>query len=161
MKKLVKLISLFTFFMLAISLTSCKSKTSDADLKAKVETALKDDPMAANTMVSVNDGVVTLTGECKDDMCKAHCEDEAAKVDGVKSVVNNLTVAPPVVNAGNMELENGLRDALKDVPDVQGSVNDGTIVLTGEIEKDKWMMVKQTLDKMTPKGYDLTGLTIK
>ena len=51
MKKLSTKIALMAFFILAISSTSCKSKVSDADVKTAVETALKADPMAINTMV--------------------------------------------------------------------------------------------------------------
>ncbi len=166
MKRLMTSVSLIAFLVMAIGFTSCKSKPKDADVKASVETALKDDPMAINTMVaSVDNGIVTLTGECKDDECKAHCAEVASGVKGVKSVVNNLTIMPPppppVVNSDDMALNSGLTDALKDMPGVKGSVADGKIVLTGEIAKAKWAMLKQTLDKMTPKGYDLTGLKIK
>ena len=66
----------------------------DSDIKAAIETALKADPMSATTMVSVDKGVATISGECKDDMCKAHCEALAKAVKGVKSIVNNCTVAP-------------------------------------------------------------------
>ena len=37
----------------------------------------------------------------------------------------------------------------------------GKIVLKGEIAKAKWAALKQMLDKLTPKGYNLDGLTIK
>ena len=65
------------------------------------------------------------------------------------------------MNADDAALSSGLADALKDMPGVQGSVSDGKIVLTGEIAKAKWLMLKQTLDKLTPKGYNTDGLTIK
>ncbi|MEO7984375.1 MAG: BON domain-containing protein, partial [Bacteroidota bacterium] len=68
---------------------------------------------------------------------------------------------PPIVNASDENLTNGLADALKDHPGVKSSVIDGKIVLTGEIAKAKWVAVKQMLDKLKPKGYDLSGLTIK
>ena len=57
MKKISISIAMMAFFTLAIAFTSCKSKVSDADVKTAVETALKADPMAVNTMVSVEKGV--------------------------------------------------------------------------------------------------------
>ena len=75
MKKISISIAMMAFFTLAIAFTSCKSKVSDADVKTAVETALKADPMAVNTMVSVEKGVATISGECKDDACKTHCAD--------------------------------------------------------------------------------------
>lgn len=161
MKKLSTKIALMAFFILAISSTSCKSKVSDADVKTAVETALKADPMAVNTMVSVEKGVATISGECKDDACKAHCADLVKGIKGVKEVVNNCTIAPPVVNSSDDALTMALTDALKDNPGVTGSVDMGKIVLKGEIAKAKWAALKQMLDKLTPKGYNLDGLTIK
>lgn len=151
-------------FALAISFNACKKKVKDADIKAAIETALKADPMSANTMVSVDKGVATITGECKDELCKTHCAEMVKGIKGVTEVVNNCTIAPKmdvVVNADAETLTKGLMDALKDHADVKSSVVDGKIVLTGEIAKAKWAALKQMLDKLMSKGYDLTGLTIK
>lgn len=165
MKKLSSTILLTAALLLTIGFTACKSKPKDADIKAAIETAFKADPMAAGTMVvSVDKGVATISGECDDQACVAHCGDLAKGVKGVKEVVNNCTIAPPpapVVNADDEALNNGLRDALKDHPAVTYTVQDGKIVLTGEIAKAKWAAVKQMLDKLKPKGYDLAGLKIK
>jgi hypothetical protein len=164
MKKLLTSITMIALLTMGLGFSSCKSKPKDADIKAAVEAALKADPMAMGTMVDVKDGVATISGECMDDMCKAHCGELVAGIKGVKSVVNNCTVAPapaPVVNADDATLTSGLADALKDMPGVKGTMTDGKIVLTGEIAKAKWAMLKQTLDKLKPKGYDLSGLKIK
>jgi hypothetical protein len=163
MKKINASLLLIAVSFLAIGFVSCKSKPKDADIKAAIETALKADPMAAGTTVSVEKGVATITGICKDEACKTHCADLVKGIKGVKEVVNNCTVAPieTVVNAAVDVLTKGLADALKDFPSVKSSVVDGKIVLTGEIAKAKWAMLKQTLDKLMSKGYDLTGLKIK
>jgi hyperosmotically inducible periplasmic protein len=164
MKKVTTSIILMGVLALTISFTSCKKKAKDADIKAAIETALKADPMSANTMVSVDKGVATISGECKDDACKAHCAELVKGINGVKEVVNNCTVAAapmPVINADDEALTKGLTDALKDHPGVTFAISEGKIVLTGEIAKAKWIAVKQMLDKLKPKGYDLAGLTIK
>lgn len=165
MKKLLTSVSLLAFLAIAISFSACKGKLKDADIKTAIEAALKADPMAAGSMVDVKDGIATLTGECKDDMCKNLCAEIAGKVKGVKSVVNNCTVAPPpaapVINPEDEVLTKALTDALKDHSGMSFAVKEGKIVLTGEIVKAKWAMLKQTLDKLKSKGYDLTGLTIK
>jgi osmotically-inducible protein OsmY len=160
MKKINASLLLIAVSFLAIGFVSCKSKPKDADIKAAIETALKADPMAAGTSVSVEKGVATITGECKDDACKTHCAELVKGIKGVKEVVNNCTVAPAVVNATDDVLTKGLADALKDFPSVKSSVVDGKIVLTGEIAKAKWAMLKQMLDKLMSKGYDLAGLKI-
>lgn len=159
-----KLLTITAIIAIVFTFSACKSTPKDADIKASVETALRADPMAAGTMVSVDKGVATITGECTDQACKDHCGSLVKGIKGVKEVVNNCTVAPapmPVINADDATLTQGLADALKDNPSVQSSVVNGKIVLTGEIAKAKWAMLKQTLDKLKSKGYDLTGLKIK
>jgi len=166
MKKTLSRVILLAAASLFISsgITSCKKKMKDADIKAAIEKALKADPMAANTMVTVEKGVATISGECKDDMCKAHCAELVKGIKGVKEVINNCNVAAPlppaVVTADDEILGKGLMDALKDVPGVKGSVSGGKIVLTGEIAKAKWAGLKQLLDKLKSMGYDLSGLKI-
>lgn len=164
MKKFLTPILFVAVAAITISFTSCKSKPKDVDIKAAIEKALAADPMAIGTAVSVEKGVATITGVCKDDMCKASCEKIVAAIKGVKSVVNNCTVMPPVevvVNATDEILTKGLADALKDNPTVKSAIADGKIVLSGEIAKAKWLKLKPILDKLKSKGYDLTGLTIK
>lgn len=166
MKKFRTPFLLIAVASLAIGFSSCKSKPKDADIKAAIETALKADPMAAGTTVSVDKGVATLAGECKDEMCKTHCAELVKGIKGVKDVVNNCTIAapppPPMTTDATMDmLSQGLTDALKDHPGVTGTVENGKIVLKGEIAKAKWAMIKQTLDKLKPAGYELSGLKIK
>jgi hypothetical protein len=45
--------------------------------------------------VTTTEGVVTLTGAVDSDAIKSKVEQDAKSVEGVKSVVNNLTVKPP------------------------------------------------------------------
>ncbi|MEQ1675919.1 MAG: BON domain-containing protein [Chitinophagaceae bacterium] len=166
MKKYLTPFLLVAVASLAISFSSCKSKPKDADIKAAIETALKADPMSAGTMVAVDKGVATISGECKDDMCKTHCAELVKGIKGVKEVVNNCTIAapppPPMATDAAVDvLSQGLTDALKDHPGVTGTVENGKIVLKGEIAKAKWAMIKQTLDKLKPAGYELSGLKIK
>lgn len=161
MKKLSTSIMLMAVLALAISFTGCKSKVKDADIRTAIETALKADPMAANTTVSVEKGIATISGECKDNACKTHCAEIVKSIKGVKDVVNNCTTLPVVVNSPDEVLTKALTDALKDNPGVTGSVEMGKFVLSGTITKDKWMALRDVLDKLTPKGYKLDGLTIK
>jgi hyperosmotically inducible protein len=169
MKKLLSSFLLVALAFTAIGFTSCKKKVKDADIKTAIETALKADPMAANTMVSVEKGVATITGECKDEMCKAHCADMVKAIKGVTSVVNNCTVAPPVVAPLTTDtavdaLSKSVADALKDYPGVIGAVKDQVLTLTGEISKDKLqklMMGLNALKSMGLKSIDSKGLVKK
>jgi osmotically-inducible protein OsmY len=154
-------IFLIAIASLAIGFTSCKKKMKDADIKAAVEKALAADPMSAGTTVSVEKGVVTLAGQCKDEMCKSACEKTAAAVKGVKSVVNNCTVAPPVEITQDDPLTKAVTDALKAFPGVSAMVKDGIITLTGTIAKADRQKLMMILQELKPKKVDPSGLTNK
>jgi osmotically-inducible protein OsmY len=168
MKKLLAIIAIAVF---SLSFTACKSKPKDADVKVSVENALKADPMAAGLTADVKDGVVTLTGQCMDDKCKAHCADLVKGVKGVESVVNNASVMPPpapvvpTVTAPQADaLTKAVTDALKDFPGVMGTVKDQVVTLTGEVSKDKLqklMMGLNALKTMGLKSIDSKGLVKK
>ena len=123
--------------------------------------------MGAPASVSVKDGVVTLTGECKDAACKAECESLAKSAKGVKSVVNNMNIAAalptpaPVEVATDAALTQGVTDATKDHPTVNATVGaDGTVTLTGTITRNKLATLMQSLNTLKPKKIE-NQLTIK
>ena len=60
------------------------------------------------------------------------------------------TTAPVVVNEDE-ELRRGVKDATKDFPDVNATVENGVITLNGSIEKSRYMTLKQSLDALRPK----------
>ncbi|MBL0146518.1 MAG: BON domain-containing protein [Chitinophagaceae bacterium] len=136
-----------------ISFVSCKPK--DADIKAKIEAALKADPMMAGTTVEVKDGVATITGECKDDACKASCEKAVAGIKGVKSVVNNCSVKPvevvpspasTTVSSLAADVQQKVKDGLKDIKGITSiTFSDKGAVLVGEVSKADNMKIKQIL----------------
>lgn len=165
MKKTLTSFLILAVASLAIGFTSCKSKPKDADIKAAVEKALAADPMSAGTMVaSVDKGVVTITGTCQDEMCKAHCGDLVKGVKGVKEVVNNCAVAPPpapVEISADDALTTAVKDALLAFPGVSATVKDGVISLTGQIAKADRQKLMMALQALKPKKVDPSALTNK
>ncbi len=65
--------------------------TSDIQAKIAAESALNGQPI----QVSVANGVATLSGNATDEASRALAANDAGSVNGVKTVINNLTVAPP------------------------------------------------------------------
>jgi hyperosmotically inducible periplasmic protein len=162
MTKLLMAIAIIT----TVSFVSCSPK--DADIQAAIETKIKAMPdMVTGATIAVKDGVATLSGECKDEMCKAACEKAATETKGVKSIVSNFTIAAPppppapVVITADDPLTKAVADATKDYPGVTAVVKDGVVSVTWEISKDKWKKLKMALDGLHPKKVDGTGLTIK
>lgn len=156
-----KMLPILAMVALIATVSSCKTKVKDADVKAGIETVLAANPDYSAFAVDVKDGVATITGIAKDDATKAAVESAVKAIKGVKSVNNNTTVAPPVVISADDLLLKGVTDALKDFPSVQATVNDGVISLTGETTKANWVKIKAALDALNPKKTDPAGLTIK
>lgn len=151
-----------------MGLTSCAPK--DADIKAAVETKLKAKPDMATAMVDVKDGVTTLSGECKDESCKADCEKMAQDVKGVKTVINNLTIAAPppaptpepasLTTELDAATQQKVKDGLKDIKGVTVEFSGDKAVLSGEVTKANRMKIMQMLASAKVKS-DVSKLTDK
>lgn len=77
-----------------------------------------------------------------------------------ETTVDTPTVAPapemspapaPVVISADDSLRTGVTDATKDFPTVTASVNDGEIILTGEITRAKLPNLMQSIASLHPK----------
>lgn len=75
-------------------------KIDDASITAQVKVALLShrSTSAVNTKVETTEGVVTVSGIAKNDAEKALVSKLANDVNGVKSVVNNMTIANPALS---------------------------------------------------------------
>lgn len=149
----MKLSKFLLSVLLAITLFFAGCKPKDADIKANVEEKLKTNTeMTTPATVSVTDGVATLTGECKDDACKAKCEELAKSAKGVKSVVNNLTVPAPVVINTDDALSTGAKQAVAAYNGVTADVSGGVVTLRGSITRDNLTKLMQAITALQPKS---------
>jgi hyperosmotically inducible periplasmic protein len=86
----------FSALLLAVALpfAAAAGDAADATLTARVKAALVADPQAKALAINVDshDGVVTLRGAVERDDEIAHALDVARGVDGVRDVVNRLSV---------------------------------------------------------------------
>lgn len=140
-----------------VSFTGCKEK--DATVKTRIEEKLQVNQETAGTMVTVNDGVATLSGEVSSENGKIESENISKGVKGVKSVVNNLTVTPAVVSApvtvaADESLNMALRDATKDHPGVTATVVNGTVTLTGSTSQADNVILMQKISALNPGRID-------
>ena len=148
---------------MSATLVSCGVK--DSTIQEEIANAAKTTPDLATVTSTVKDGVVTLTGEVKDDAAKAASEAAVKAIKGVKSIVNNISITPPppppvvTVNPDD-ELKKGIADATKDFPTVKADVVDGVVTLTGDIKRSSLPKLLQSLNSLKPKKVD-NKLTIK
>ena len=75
-------------------------KIDDASITAEVKSSLMShrSTSAMHTGVTTMDGVVTLTGTAKNDAEKSLVTKLATDINGVNSVINNMTIAVPVAS---------------------------------------------------------------
>jgi hyperosmotically inducible protein len=163
MSKRIMLLFAIPALFVIFSTTSCKSKTTDADVKTAVDTAIAGNAGLSTVSTSVNEGVVTLSGEVKDEATKAAAETAARGVNGVKSVTNNLTITPPpapVVITADDPLKASVDNTIRAYPGVTATINDGVVTLTGEIKRADLQKLMIALNSLKPKSID-NKLTIK
>lgn len=146
---------LFPLLLLGVA---CKSGPSDQELTTSVNSSLNT-ATSGKVTATVDKGVATLSGECPDDACKTSAESAAKSVEGVKSVVNNITIAapppPPVVTiTPDDSLRNAVQGALSEYKTVQASVADGVVTLTGEVSRKNLKEVMQKVTAMKPKKIE-------
>ncbi len=162
-KTIMKMTRLLMAVAISVTLGFMGCSPKDTEIQAAVETKLKAEPDMSTVNVDVKDGVATIAGECKDEACKANCEQLAKDVKGVKTVINNLTVPPPpppVVVAADDPLTQAVTDATKDFTTVTAAVADGVVTLTGEIKRRELPKLMKGLNSLKPRKIE-NKLTIK
>jgi osmotically-inducible protein OsmY len=152
----------FLCVILSLNITLISCGVKDSDIQEKITAAINANSNLANVNTTVKDGVVTLSGEVKDDAAKASGETLIKAIKGVKSVVDNITITPPapppvvstpMVSADD-ELMKGITDATKDFPSVKAAVNNGVVTLTGQIKRSSLPKLLQSLSSLKPKKID-------
>ncbi len=79
---------------LALAAAGCSSAKTDAQLASEVQNKINGELPAQRIVVSVEGGTVTLSGTVERDEERLKASSAAAQIEGVKTVINNLQVAP-------------------------------------------------------------------
>jgi len=106
--------------------------------------------------------VVTLTGAVDADAIKAKVEQDAKSVDGVKSVVNNLIVKPPIVFSEDTTIKTAVMAnlAAHNITGVTATVVNGEVTLTGTIARANLQAAMMAANDAKPKKV-INQMTIK
>lgn len=152
-------IKLLTVLTLAVAMfvIACGGK-SDADVQKAVTDKLAADSVAGAT-VSVKDGVATLSGQVADITVKNKAEASAKSVEGVKSVVNNITLKPlptPTPPPADPMLKGKVEEALRKAGCTGVTVEavGGKVTIKGTVPDAKYAECIQVVNQSGAAGFD-------
>ena len=138
---------------------------------SKVRLIANSDTPARDINVDTLGGVVTLFGTVPTEAARRAAEREVRKVDGVKSVENDLQVVPQMSAAGVEHQDERLKDAIEtrlkareDLSDASIAVEvaDGVARLTGTVQSQSDRLTALTLARTTDGVRSVVGdLTVK
>ena len=154
----------FLFICLMVILAACKQGPTDKDIENDLSSKIR--TTAPGVVMTVKNGVVTLSGTCPDESCKHSSETTAKETKGVKEVVNNIIISAPPAAAPTVEitstdtLQTSLNSLLSAYKTVKGTVSDGVITLTGEIKRSQLTPLMQSVNELKPKRV-VNNLQIK
>lgn len=141
-------------FILGFALVFASCKPGDSQIAESVKAKVS--AVAPSATLTVQDGVVTLSGEVPDEATKAAAAAATDGIKGVKSVVNNLTVPPPpppvVINPDDV-LRSSIDSAFKakGITGITAAVSNGEVTLTGNVKKADLQKVMQAANEIKPK----------
>jgi hypothetical protein len=105
MRKKASLYAVAMSLLLSLMLAfGCSKPRSDADIASDIQGKINSDFNIQNKAITVTSdkGVVTLSGTVNSEMERAAAGNDAGSVEGVKTVVNNLTLATASTPAETM-----------------------------------------------------------
>lgn len=137
---------------------------ADSKIKQDVEEELQFDPDidATDIAVSVNSGVVTLTGFVRSYLQKMEAEADAKRVAGVLGVVNDIEVRlpnidqrpdPEIAREAIAQIKNELPNAWDKIRVV---IRKGWVTLEGEVE---WNHQRERAEDAVKRVVGVTGVT--
>jgi hypothetical protein len=99
MNRVSSVFVVFLAVVLTTSTLSCARKPDDAKVSSEIQNKFSQDSGLSSKQLTVqaSNGVVTLTGFVDNDAQRAAAARQAASVEGVKEVVNNLQVGSPAI----------------------------------------------------------------
>jgi|SRR5215472_4175465 osmotically-inducible protein OsmY len=149
---------------LAVLALACSKGPDDATITANVKSKIAaDSPALANSVTVVTtEGAVTLHGAVDSDAIKAKVEQDAKGVAGVKSVVNDLTVKPPITFSEDATIKTAVMANLtkRNITGVTVEVANGEVTLKGTIERAKLQETMMAANDAKPKKVN-NQMTIK
>src|SRR3977135_2189745 len=106
---------------MALLAAGCSRVRPDAQVASDVQNKINGDGSVPDKQLNINanNGTVTLTGTVASEAARAAAAKHAAQIEGVKTVVNNLEVAPPASSAADQTAQAQSQPNLNPPPPVR------------------------------------------
>lgn len=161
----MKIILITLITVVALNALGCDSQTlDDVGISAKVKGNLATDSETSAIKIGVDtsNGIVTLSGVVPTEREKGKAEQVARSTEGVKQVVNNITINPDSIGATNAgeKVEEAVTDAAmlakikakllaEGITGVDVDVVSGTVTLKGTVESQQRITQASDLARST------------
>jgi hyperosmotically inducible protein len=137
-------------------LAACTSGQSDEQIQKNLSermSATQNDNNKKYSKITpvINEGVVTLNGECQGENCADSAAALVRDIEGVKDVVNNVK---EVATETDYTLRGSVQGVISNYAGVQADVAAGVIVLRGQIERAQLQPLMNELSALNPKKID-------
>ena len=146
-------IQLSIFYLLVIALCSCSQQYKDEAIKKDLTSKAKSAKEFIGVRFVVNDGIVSLSGECPTPQARSKVENTVRGVYAVKGVLNNITIAPVVIGT-DQQLKQSVDSSLKTYPGVTAIVKDSIVQLLGKAQSKDQQKLLSAIQSLQPKRLE-------
>ena len=157
MKRNWQLLVSALFAILINGVISCSSN-KDITIKADLATKAKEEKDFAGVRFTVENGTVTLNGECATEKSRSTVESTAKGLYAVKDVVNNITIGPVVIGTDQL-LKQSVDSVLQQYPAMEAVTKDSVVNLQGKITDDKLGELKKAIESLKPKMVNALAIS--
>jgi len=147
------------FYLLVIALCSCSQEYKDEEIKKDLTSKVKNEREFIGVRFVVNDGIVSLSGECPTPQERSKVESKVKSMYAVKGVLNNITIAPVIIGT-DQQLKQSIDSTLKTYPGVTAIVKDSIVQLMGKAQAKDQHKLLSAIQSLQPKQLQ-SGVTFK
>jgi osmotically-inducible protein OsmY len=146
-------LALITFLSFeTVVLTSC-SENKDEMIKADLTTKAKSDKDFLGVRFTVENGIVTLSGQTPTEKARGAVCRKVKRLYGVKGVVNNLNIGAVVVGTDEL-LRQSVDSVLSNYAGVQAVVKDSIVELEGKLGSKESEKLLAAIEKLGPERVE-------
>lgn len=151
MKNLLSILYIFFFLAACNPLTSHEEK-----IKESIHSILQSNNLYKSVRFDMHEDTILLSGSVAAMDSKTNLEQAVKAIDQIGEVINHIEI-----NGGFAPLTQNIFDITKNYPTIEAQVTgDSILILRGNIKKNNWVGLQQSLSVIKVKKMDTTNLSI-